>query len=366
MCPRSEDQPLPAASRALQARVVARRGQRIRIVPRRHVHTGGAAVAVMPALGADAELLPELVECAVRPLVEQIGFVARVMSQRRMAGPPRHAGEPLADVLARQRRPHQRIGFCLRRHERVLERPGRLLQLERAGLADARAPRIDEATAVQHLRHQPRRIEATQRGLGMRGVREAHGADAAVAPGLLAQPGAGVVAVLAVGQVFDEAALRAVAAARVLIHDRIAVRGEIRGKVRARRRCAIGSGDLAAAGFAAAVRRAFDDDRVWSGAVRKVEVGGEADAVAHGDHAGGGRHRVAPLENRSMAHDAGAGAMRRQPRLSGLAVVRIEDGLRVGRWRAPAVVEEPGRIRVPVGRRGRRSLRRPTAAPPGR
>ena len=129
---------------------------------------------------------------------------------------------------------HHRIGLRLRRDQRVLERPGRLLQLERAGLADAGLPRIGEAAAVQHLRDQPGRIEAAQRGLRVGGVGQAHGADAPVAPGLVAQPGAGIEPVLAVGQVFDEAALRAVPAAGVLVDDGIAMRGEIARRVRAR------------------------------------------------------------------------------------------------------------------------------------
>ena len=75
-----------------------------------------------------------------------------------------------------------RIGLRLGRHQRVLERPGRLLQLERAGLADARLPGIDEAAAIQHLRNEPRRIEAGQRRLRVRGIGQAHRADAAITP----------------------------------------------------------------------------------------------------------------------------------------------------------------------------------------
>ena len=121
-------------------------------------------------------------------------------------------------------------------------------------------------------------------------VGQAHGADAPVAPGLRAQPGAGVEPVLAVRQVFDEAAFGAVAAAGVLVDHGVAVRGEARRDLGARGRGAVGRGDLAAAGQVAAVGRALHDHRERAGAVGQVDVGGQADAVAHRDHVGGG-HR---------------------------------------------------------------------------
>ena len=184
MLPRPQDQPLRSAPGALQPRVVAGRRQRIRVPPGRHVHAGGARVPVVKTLGPDAELLPERIERAVRPLLEQIGLVVGMMAQRRVPGPPGHAGEPLGDVLGLQRRPHHRIGLGLRRGQCVAIGPGRLLQLERAGLADAGLPGIGEAAAVQHLRHQAGRIEAGQRRLRVRRVGQPHGADAPVAPGL--------------------------------------------------------------------------------------------------------------------------------------------------------------------------------------
>src|SRR5262249_44285582 len=99
MRPRPQDKPLLASPRALQPQIVARRRQRVRIPPRRQVHARGAAVMFVPTLGPYAELLPELVERTMRPLIEQIGLIIRMMPQWRMARLPRHAREPLADVL---------------------------------------------------------------------------------------------------------------------------------------------------------------------------------------------------------------------------------------------------------------------------
>ena len=100
--------------------------------------------------------------------------------------------------------------------------------------------------------------------------------------------------VLAVGQVFDEAPLRPVAAARVLVDDRIAMLGKIRGDIGAR-----GGGGFAAVislrlVSVAAVRRAFHDDREGAAAIGQMHVGGETNAVAHRNHVGDSFHYDAP------------------------------------------------------------------------
>jgi hypothetical protein len=76
---------------------------------------------------------------------------------------------------------------------------------------------------------EPGRVEAAERHLGVRRIREAHRRDAAVAPGLLDQPGEGIEAVLGLAQILREPALGAVAAPAILIGDGIAVRHEIGG-----------------------------------------------------------------------------------------------------------------------------------------
>ena len=290
--PRPEDQPLWSAPGGFQPEIIAGRRQRVGIVPRRHVDAGRAAVAFVETLGPDAELLPERVELAVRPLLEEIGFVIGMVAQRRMAGFPRHAREPLDDILRLERRAQHRIGFGFRREDRLLVRPGRLLQLECAGLADAAAPGIAEPARIEHLRDEARRIEAAERGLGVRGVGEAHRADAPVAPILPHDPGAGVEPVLAVRQIFDEAPLGAVPAARVLEHHGVAVPGEVAGEVIARDRVRIGRGELAPAQLGAAVRRALENDGEGADAVREMHIRGKPDAIAHRRHL---RARIAYL-----------------------------------------------------------------------
>src|SRR5437016_1350637 len=140
----------------------------------------------MKALRPYAELAPVRAVGAVRPLLEQIGLVVAMMTQRRMPRPPRQTREPVANVLGLERGLEHRISGGLEREDRLLVRPRRLLEFERAELANAAAPGIGEAPAIEHLRDEPRRIEAAERGLGVRRVRQPHGADAAVAPGLRA------------------------------------------------------------------------------------------------------------------------------------------------------------------------------------
>ena len=293
MRPRPQDQPLPPASGAAQSGIVANRGRHVGIEPGRHVHAlrSGCSAGTSPPF--DAGPVPERSVRPVRPLREQIGLVIRMMAQRRLALPPGQAGEPVPDVLPGQRRAQHRIGHRFRRDLRVLERPGRLPQFEGAALADARSPGIVEPAAIQHLRHQPRRIEAAQRRLGMCRIGQPHGRDPPVAPGLRAQPGAGVDPVLPVRQVFHESAFGPVAAARVLIDHRIARGDERRGQRGAGGGGAVGRRDLAPAGQMPPVGRALQHHRQRPGAGRAVDVGGEAHAVAHRHQRSPRRHRPA-------------------------------------------------------------------------
>ncbi len=162
----------------------------------------------------------------MRPLLEQVVFVLGRRADRRLALAPRHPGKPRLDVLALQRSFYGRV---LGVGHRVVVGPGRLLQVEGAAVPDAAAVGIREAAAIEKLRRQPRRVETAERRLGVRGIGQAEGADAPVAPALPHQPGERVAAVLGLAQVFREAASRFVAPTAILVDDRIAVLDEVAG-----------------------------------------------------------------------------------------------------------------------------------------
>ena len=138
------------------------------------------------------------------PLVEDIALVFGRRRQRRVAALPWHPREPGLDVDRLQRLEPRRVVHDRRAFQGRLIGPGHLLQLERAALADAVLVGVGEAAAVEKHRGDAGRIGAGERALRMRRVGKAHGADLAVAPGLADDPGAGVVAVVAVAQIFDE------------------------------------------------------------------------------------------------------------------------------------------------------------------
>src|SRR6266571_3909842 len=62
-----------------------------------------------------------------------------------------------------------------------------------------------------------------KQAVGMGGIGQAHGPDAAIAPGLLHEPGAGIVAVRRLAEVFLKDAFRAIAATTILIDHDIAM-----------------------------------------------------------------------------------------------------------------------------------------------
>ena len=203
-----------------------------------------------------------------------------------MPGLPRHGGEPGLQVLRLQRRHEPRVVLRLRAFQAEVVGPGHLLQLERAALADAVGVGVREAAAIQHHGLKARRVQAGQRALGMGGVAEPHGADAAVAPGLGHEPSAGVEAVVPLVQVFDELALGIVAAAAVLEDHHIARPHIDGGHLGAG--LGTGLGDVAEAGDVPPVGRALHDRRETAGhglpaARGTIDVGGELHPVAHGD-----------------------------------------------------------------------------------
>src|SRR5947209_8854295 len=111
---------------------------------------------------------------------------------------PGHAAEPGADVLCRQSRLHLRVAGI---GESIAIGPGRLLQIERAAMADAAAVGVGEAAAIEELSGQSRRVEAAERGLRVGGIGQPEGADAAVAPRLALEPSERVATVLGLAQV---------------------------------------------------------------------------------------------------------------------------------------------------------------------
>ena len=270
-----------AALRARQAEIILHRGARIGVVPARQVHDRHIGIAVVEPLGIDAGLLPVIVENAVRPLLEQIVLVFGRGADRRIPLAPRHAREPGSDVLRLQRRLDCRVAGI---GERVAVGPGRLLQVERAAVADAAAIGVGEAAAIEELRRQTRRVEAAERRLRVRGIGQAERPDAAVAPGLAHQPGERVVAVLGLAEIFREAA-RPSDSGRGNPDRRRHSRA--RRNRRRPRRASAASGRGGALGSARrrfVVGRAFEQDRERPGAIRAVDVGRQHDAVARRHH----------------------------------------------------------------------------------
>ena len=284
--PRAHDhlqRPCPAR---LETRVIGEGRVGVDVVPARHEDDRDRRDLVVKTLGIEADLAPGRIEGAGAPLLEQIGLVFRVGPHRGAPFRPRHRREPGADILRLERGAQDRVALRFRALLGVVEGPGRLLQLEGAALPDALAIGVGEAAGIDHHRGEARRGEAGERHLRMRGVGQAHRADAAVAPRLIDDPGAGVVAVLAFGQVFRERALRAVAAAAILEHDDVAGAHEGQGELGPRHGLGVARLDLRARAFPLAVGRALQDDRqrpIVDDAARggAIDVGGEADAVAH-------------------------------------------------------------------------------------
>ena len=101
------------------------------------MHHGCVGPLIPESFGPDARLLPILIEGAFRPLLEEVRLVVGRKGDRRAPGPPRHLTEPLMYVDRCHGRGTVRIRSDLRADQCVAICPRRLLQLERAALADA-------------------------------------------------------------------------------------------------------------------------------------------------------------------------------------------------------------------------------------
>lgn len=173
--------------------------------------------------------------------------------------------------------------------------PGGLFELEGPALPYTALVGVVEAAGVHEHGFEGGRGQAGGRHLGVGRVGEAHGADRAVTPALGRDPGHGVVAVLAFGEVFGEGSLRAVGAAAVLIDEGVAPLDEVCRHLGAAQGLGIGHAPLRSRGGGFVVGGALQDDGEGSresglaaalpaGCGGQVDVGGQADAVAHRDH----------------------------------------------------------------------------------
>ena len=123
----------------------------------------------------------------------------------------------------------------------------------------------------------------------MGGIRQTEGADVAGAPGLSEYPLQGIKPVGSLAQILGERAFGTVATAQVLHDNGVTALDKIGGDFGALTRSRVGVGAFAVARARLVVGGALDEngkgarngDTVpgWS-----VYVGGEADAVPHGDH----------------------------------------------------------------------------------
>src|SRR5262249_26081908 len=136
---------------------------------------------------------------------------------------PGHTSKPLVQVDRFQ----GGAALWVRHHARALQGivvgPGGLPELEGAALANTTLIGVGKAARIHKHGRQARRIEAGERHLGRGGIGQAYGPDAAIAPGLLYEPGAGIVTVRALGEVFLKGAFRAIAATTILIDHDIAM-----------------------------------------------------------------------------------------------------------------------------------------------
>src|SRR4051812_11215979 len=94
MGPGTEDQPHRTLLASRQADVVLGRRARIGIVPGRHVDHRRVDELIVVAGRIDADLLPEVVEVAVLPLIVDVVLIFGHRRQRRMSAFPWHAREP--------------------------------------------------------------------------------------------------------------------------------------------------------------------------------------------------------------------------------------------------------------------------------
>ena len=252
---------------------------------------GGARVGVVPAAAVDRRhvggLVDEALEVHARELPERVllgrlgeqvdgpAFVVPGQREGCVAGPPGQAGEPGAQVDggAVEGLVEDRVGLGFGRDGGVPECPGEPAQLERAALPQRGAEPVERALIDPH-RREVGRVLGGRGGLHPGEVGGADHADLAVAPGLLGKPFDGVVAVFSFVLEQVEVAFGGEAAAHILNHAGVAAAGPP---------FAVEDDRLGAL----VIRRAGQDrgegdvDR-YAVTGGQVDIGREADAVAHG------------------------------------------------------------------------------------
>ena len=261
----------------------------IDVVPARHQQDRDVGHGVVEALQPEARPFPFRAEGAGAPLVEQIGLVFRHPAHRRAPLAPRHHAEPGMQILRRETGGDDGVGERVRAFLRPVIGPGRLLQFKGAALADTAREGVREAAGIEDHAGETGGGQRGQRRLGMGGIGQAHRADPAIAPGLPDDPGAGIVAVLGIGDVFDEFAFRAIATAAILIDHRVAGVDEMRGDVGASHRLGFAAANLGARALRLAIGRALHHDRERTGKRlpilrRQIDIRGQPNAVAHRHH----------------------------------------------------------------------------------
>src|SRR5215470_972456 len=124
----------------------------------------------------------------------------------------------------------------------------------------------------------------------MGGIGQPHGPDAAIAPGLVHEPGTGIVAVRRLSEVFLKGPFRAIAATTILIDHDIAMTDKEARDFLAR----LGALRVVARAFRTTrlsfpIRRAFENDRerprhALTSGRRAIDIARQLDAIPHRDH----------------------------------------------------------------------------------
>ena len=278
VAPRADEQPHGGADALFHCLEVAGAGIDEGIVPAAGDQAGDIGVAIPVGRLVVAFECPPLVVLAAVVVVEERLFEMRGNRQRHLAGFEGHALQPLPCLM------QAAVGDLFDRFGVVAELVGVEgvvvdggVHVQRHGATLARLVQVDIGWALLGAdRGQVRR--AVQRGLGLDdgAVRAAHHPDLAIAPGLRGDPLDGVVAVFALpivaGVIVAAVALGFVARADVLDDEDIAAL-----YIPARNAVPLGEGLV--------VGVADQNSRPGAGAGGgRVDVGGQAHAIAHGDH----------------------------------------------------------------------------------
>src|SRR5262245_2590127 len=203
---------------------------------------------------------------------------------------PGHTSKPLVQVDRFQGGAALWVRQCTRAPQGIVVGPGGLPELEGAALANATLIGVGKATRIHKHGRQARWIEAGERHLGMGGIRQAHGSDVAIAPGLLYEPGAGIVAVPALSEVFLKDTFRAIAATTILIDHHIAMLDkEGRHFLAGFGALRVVAGDFRATRLPFPVWRAFENDGERPGnglpcGSGAIDIACQLDPIPHRDH----------------------------------------------------------------------------------